>query len=366
MYLATGRAGGLVTSSADLAALRRGLLVSSAQSSRFAILLLRYCTNPAPANTGLGCTGSNTQVCPSNPGCLSGMLLRPLGVRGSLRYCAVFDWNGHSYQYLPATQTWDNARTAALAATYNGMKGYLVTIGSAAEETLVKNIILTISPTLNAWIGAYEMPADSATFKWADGPENNGGISQGYGASATAIGGAYKNWAASEPVAGKRCAKLNSNWRSESCGTTLGYLIEYANATEVQPVNGSWAAYPPCPKPCTRDGSGILQTRCELLRFHHLCTESASLPVFVVSVQIPRRQTVVLHVPAPIKESAPPGSAAIGRLNSTDTGTRSPAIQRPAGKGPDSTRRSERTEGCAVISPRSRRRPKTRSSKASR
>ncbi len=83
---------------------------------------------------------------------------------------------GHYYEYVPSLGiTWQNAKTAAEARTYYGLKGYLATITSAEEAKLSGE-----QAAGAGWIGGSDA-ASEGTWKWVTGPENgtvfwNGGI----------------------------------------------------------------------------------------------------------------------------------------------------------------------------------------------
>lgn len=83
---------------------------------------------------------------------------------------------GHFYEYVSALGiTWQNAKTAAEARTYYGLKGYLATINSAEEAKLSGE-----QAAGAGWIGGSDAAAEGV-WKWVTGPENgtvfwNGGI----------------------------------------------------------------------------------------------------------------------------------------------------------------------------------------------
>ncbi|OGS73649.1 MAG: hypothetical protein A3F91_14640 [Flavobacteria bacterium RIFCSPLOWO2_12_FULL_35_11] len=83
---------------------------------------------------------------------------------------------GHFYEYVSDVGiTWQNAKTAAEARTYYGLKGYLATITSAEEAKLSGE-----QAAGAGWIGGSDA-ASEGTWKWVTGPENgtvfwNGGI----------------------------------------------------------------------------------------------------------------------------------------------------------------------------------------------
>ncbi|GAA4341653.1 nidogen-like domain-containing protein [Flaviaesturariibacter amylovorans] len=118
-----------------------------------------------------------------------------------------FSGNGHYYEWVPSSGiTWTNARAQASNRTYNGLKGYLVTITSAAEMTFVRTKLQG-----SGWMGASDL-AFEGQWRWVTGPEgleNNGAGRHFSNQSKTGncsanwapgINGNYANWAtAGEP-----------------------------------------------------------------------------------------------------------------------------------------------------------------------
>ena len=78
--------------------------------------------------------------------------------------------------------SWADAKTAAENSSYNGMKGYLATITSAAENSF----ILSKLPA-TGWIGASDAETEG-TWRWVTGPEVGTTLSSG-----------YTNWNGGEP-----------------------------------------------------------------------------------------------------------------------------------------------------------------------
>ena len=72
---------------------------------------------------------------------------------------------GHYYEYVQASLTWTNARTAASARRFYGLQGYIVTITSAEENTF-----LTEKVSGDAWIGANDSVTEGDWY-WVAGPE---------------------------------------------------------------------------------------------------------------------------------------------------------------------------------------------------
>jgi len=154
------------------------------------------------------------------------------------------------YQVVTNSLTWNNARTAAKATTFNGLTGYLTNVTSANEHNF---IAAKVQGT--AWIGAYE-PTTDGVWVWADGPEGGQQFWQG-GIAGTAVAGgagqvstAYANWAPSQPDSGGILAGANlwalqgyrwddllgaggSAWNGPSPATSPQYIIEYGGVAGV-------------------------------------------------------------------------------------------------------------------------------------
>ena len=58
----------------------------------------------------------------------------------------------HYYQYITPRVDWTAARDFAADKTFLGMKGYLATITNEAENTFIKNLLISVP--CSAWIGA--------------------------------------------------------------------------------------------------------------------------------------------------------------------------------------------------------------------
>ncbi|MDB5249160.1 MAG: hypothetical protein JWQ40_3554 [Segetibacter sp.] len=94
-------------------------------------------------------------------------------------------FNGHYYQIIENSATWDKAKKDAEKAVYNGRKGYLITISTPEENEFIRSNIRG-----DIWIGASDIDKEG-TWKWETGPE---GIATSGGSVIT-----FSNWAAGQP-----------------------------------------------------------------------------------------------------------------------------------------------------------------------
>ncbi|MBD1852316.1 DUF4347 domain-containing protein [Cyanobacteria bacterium FACHB-502] len=129
--------------------------------------------------------------------------------------------NGHFYEYVSGTLTWQQARDIAAQQTYFGLQGYLATVTTAAENTFITNKLGG-----NGWIGGSDEEAEG-TWKWVTGPE-----------SGTLMSSYYTNWASNEPnnfggnedhahFWGTGTQKGTWNDFLYNNGQIAGYVIEY-------------------------------------------------------------------------------------------------------------------------------------------
>lgn len=147
--------------------------------------------------------------------------------------------NGHIYQFVPGQISFTDARSVALASTYEGEPGYLVTITSADEQSFISNK----TNASNIWTGLSDENTEG-DWVWLDGPEAGTVIRLGNGTSQTNddqnVAGQYNNWCGGEPndySTGEDY--MVTNWNNGSCWNDFGppfttsindiggYLIEF-------------------------------------------------------------------------------------------------------------------------------------------
>ncbi len=135
-----------------------------------------------------------------------------------------YSGNGHYYEavYVSGGITWTDAKAAAEAKILYGMKGYLATITSAAENAF----ILSKLPA-DGWIGGSDAAVEG-TWRWVSGPESGTLMS-------------YTNWASGEPnnsggnedAAEFYASNGTGKWNDlHDTGTKLTYyIVEYGGTT---------------------------------------------------------------------------------------------------------------------------------------
>lgn len=146
-----------------------------------------------------------------------------------------FEDNGHLYEYISYTGTWDQAKTHAETLTRYGASGYLVTVTSDAENEFVRARLSNAG-----WMGASDS-ASEGVWRWVTGPEAGTQFWQG-ASGGTTVGGNYANWGTGEPNdyqngnPGEDCAQFltggTGKWNDLPCasqgGQTLpGYVAEF-------------------------------------------------------------------------------------------------------------------------------------------
>lgn len=160
----------------------------------------------------------------------------------------LFKANNHYYEYVNSSEVkWTVAKDNAEAQTYFGLKGYLATITSSAE-----NQFLQQSFGKDGWIGATDDNKEvnkanptipltdqgnfEANFYWVSGPEKGIQFSEKGGNDARPVNNLYTNWMSGEPngwISGNYVKfKMNGGWddmvvAGESWDRVNGYFVEY-------------------------------------------------------------------------------------------------------------------------------------------
>lgn len=167
----------------------------------------------------------------------------PRRVQFVLGTANAFSGNGHFYEFVSGAVSWKDAKAQAATRSLYGLKGYLATPVTTAENAYIQRLL-----TGPAWMGACvsssgsiltSFPGFPRTWYWCAGPEigqklsNNS--SSGVYTPAGGVNGSYTNWSGGEPnnYSGiEGCAAYYSNgmWNDQACDTraTLsGFVVEY-------------------------------------------------------------------------------------------------------------------------------------------
>ena len=149
--------------------------------------------------------------------------------------------NGHFYRPISTGATYTGARAAALATTFKGQTGYLVTITSADEDAFIYNNV----PQTNIWFALTDEVVEGQ-WRIDAGPEAGTLIKTANGQLTGNIAGQYNNWAGGEPNnSGNEdyaVTKWNgSQWNDLPNSFSCAYVIEYGTWTD--PANQTFTNF---------------------------------------------------------------------------------------------------------------------------
>jgi hypothetical protein len=158
---------------------------------------------------------------------------------GTITY---YSSNGHYYNYVVGTFNWIPAKTDAAGKNLFGQQGYLVTITSVAENTVVLGL------SGRGWIGASDsytqintatgtttyasQAASEGKWYWVTGPEKGTLFSNGSSAVT------YASWTSGEPSNSSSLEHYAENvqavagtWNDTQNSGSSGYVIEYGGTS---------------------------------------------------------------------------------------------------------------------------------------
>ena len=187
---------------------------------------------------------------------------------------APVQFDGHYYQVVIANKiSWDAAKAAAEARTFQGVQGHLATIGSLEEDQFVHQLrqqaLSAPHPSLSGtelWVGGYQLPCATTT------PEPGCGWLwlNGQSIAPTNMASPYTHWLNGEPnnlfhtpdslhratedhLAIGKDGKFG--WNDEGSFTNVwGYIVEYGDELTVPAST------------CTADGPGCNPTGAQILQ----------------------------------------------------------------------------------------------------
>jgi Ca2+-binding RTX toxin-like protein len=168
-----------------------------------------------------------------------------LAVVGFTQDPSIFEFGGHYYQVVTDLATWSDALTLAQSESFNGLRGHLATITSAAEQAAIEAYFVANPVAIDGlWLAGSDGQSEGSWI-WAAGPEE-GGLFWSGDATGGAVSGSYTNWdlLASPPQPNTDAnadsedylwLTIDANWNnldqykwSDAPGNvTAGYLVEY-------------------------------------------------------------------------------------------------------------------------------------------
>jgi len=143
----------------------------------------------------------------------------------------VWAENGHAYELITTTATYDMASASAASMEYQGRQGHLVTITSQAEHDFVNNMI-AVNQT-RYWL-AMSDTQEEGTFRWIEGPE-----------AGQIVDDIFEAWAAGEPndLGGEDFAigwwNGAGEWNDLDPDGRWAYVVEFSGASAAVPIPGA-------------------------------------------------------------------------------------------------------------------------------
>lgn len=177
-------------------------------------------------------------------------------------------YDGRYYEVvLAGSITWEQAKAAAELRTHQGIRGQLATIGSAAEDVFVHELLRSTAEGAELWVGGYQVPCAT------DDPEPGCGWMwiNGEAISDTNTDSPYTNWLPKQPdntlrkPDNKSLASENHlaiglggafGWNDEGYLPNIrGFVVEYGDKVTI-PATA-----------CTFDGPGCNPTGAQVFRY---------------------------------------------------------------------------------------------------
>lgn len=222
-----------LTSTTDLTAITGYTLDTSARSA------IGFTATTANANTALAGLKFNAGASAATP--TISVVVSYAG-NGTVAY---YETNEHFYEFVSTPLTWESARSAAAAKTFNGLQGYLATSTTGLENQFITDKVGTAS----AWLGGADgiSGGTDRQWRWVTGPEAGKRFFDQFsttitnapnGSNYTADGINYSNFNNGEPngysgndenalqIISGGSGKWNDLKQNDPV-TTIGYVVEY-------------------------------------------------------------------------------------------------------------------------------------------